>query len=522
MKVGNYIHYRYRNYLRSGLNIRGKNPPSPMDAFKEQRKELLNHVLTHRTAKQKNNIKTTLEQQLNFFFNPLSSNYIQYGYNDSELQELQNKIMSLCESALGNLSAADIDWDNLSAINVNNVGIGNGALYEEFKKIRATRLGREGQLATTQEAVGRRLKALMDLRKQLSDDLADGSINQQFVTKLNQFEKDYSDIISRLVTTQNGVTTQTSLGSSKVKFSIANNASFIQELQDLIDDTKKMTVQQINGLLGEYIPVLTQAVFQNVAQKGLEDTLQNLQFSQELLIPVLGNNRSHKGLVSSKVITKGVVKGGSNFSTETTVGDSKIKIGSTQDKVDIQLNLPGANGKINASVKNIKSSASKIEVLNGTSSLEFLQDYPNFANHYLNIAAEHPDKQNGPPANQLQRAHDMMKLTIALHALTGGTWGKAQGSDVFTRSPFAEILVINSRGRGKGHYSVYFMRDILQAVAKDLSLIDIEGFNQVTTWKNDYVGLAPWVKNAYARIANLLSQLHSQKLKVSLKTAALP
>jgi hypothetical protein len=49
-----------------------------------------------------------------------------------------------------------------------------------------------------------------------------------------------------------------------------------------------MTIQQINGLLGEYIPVLTQAVLTNVANKGLEDTLENLSFSQELLIPVWG------------------------------------------------------------------------------------------------------------------------------------------------------------------------------------------------------------------------------------------
>jgi hypothetical protein len=85
--------------------------------------------------------------------------------------------------------------------------------------------------------------------------------------------------------------------------------------------------------LGEYIPVLTQAVLSNVANKGLEDTLENLSFSQELLVPVWGGRRSHKGLVSSNVITKGANI--SDLSVETTVLDIPVKVGSTFDKVDI-------------------------------------------------------------------------------------------------------------------------------------------------------------------------------------------
>jgi hypothetical protein len=87
--------------------------------------------------------------------------------------------------------------------------------------------------------------------------------------------------------------------------------------------------------LGEYIPVLTQAVLSNVANKGLEETLENLSFSQELLIPVWGGQRSHKGLVSSNVITKR--KNISDLSVETTILDIPIKVGNTFDKIDIQL-----------------------------------------------------------------------------------------------------------------------------------------------------------------------------------------
>ena len=484
MKIGNYIHYRYENYLRSGLNIYGESPPSPQSVFARHRQMLLNDVLNRRTDAEKTVIKSSLEQQLNFFFNPQAIGTVHFGYTPQESQALQEKIIALCQEALGNLSAADIDWATLKVKSngVKNVGIGRGELYEEFKKIRETRLGREGQGITTAAALNRRLKALMDLRNFLGTDIEDGSLDAQFVTKMNKFQKDYESIIRDLT-----------LGSTKKRIAITGKyTNFIKELQELIDDTKQMTVQQINGLLGEYIPVLTQAVLSNVANKGLEDTLENLSFSQKLLVPVLGGRRSHKGLVSSNIITKGANI--SDLSVETTI-----------------LNIPNSSTPINASVKNVKNRR-KIEVLDGRSSLELLQAYPNFANHYLNVTATHPYD----PDTYVQQAHDAMKLTIALHALTGGNWAKASSNSAFSKNPMAEIFILNRRGR----FEVYFMSDILENIANDLNLIDIQGFrefNSVRRWENEYVGQTPMIRAAYRRIANLLAQLHAQQLRVSVR-----
>lgn len=512
MKIGNYIHYRYENYLRSGLNIYGETPPSPQAVFAAQRQALLNDVLNRRNDAEKAKIKYTLEQQLNFFFDPQAIGAVQFGYTPQESQALQEKIISLCQEALGKLSVADIDWSTLKVKSggIKNVGIGRGELYEEFRKIRETRLGREGQGATTAVALSRRLKALMDLRDSLGTDLEDGSLDAQFVTKMNKFQQDYESIIRDLVQVSNGANKQTSLGMTKKKIAITDkNANFIKELQELIDDTKQMTVQQINGLLGEYIPVLTQAVLSNVANKGLEDTLENMSFSQELLIPVLGGKRSHKGLVNTNVITKAkdTAKHASNSSFEMTVVDVPIKVGSTFDKIDIQLQVPDSI-PINASVKNVRN-RSKIEILDGRSSLEFLQSYPEFANHYLNITAMHPYD----PDTYVQQAHDTMKLTIALHALAGGNWAKASGSSTFSTNPMAEIFILNRRG----HFEIYFMSDIMEKVANNLDLIDIKGFNSVHRWENEYVGSKPMVRAGYRRIANLLAQLHMQQLRVSVK-----
>lgn len=97
-----------------------------------------------------------------------------------------------------------------------------------------------------------------------------------------------------------------------------------------------------------------------------------------------------------------------------------------------------------------------------------------------------------------------MKLTIALHALAGGSWAKAGNGNVFATNPMAEIFILNRHG----HFEVYFMSDILENVTNNLDLIDIQGFrnfNSVYRWENEYVGQTPMIKAAYRRIANLLA-----------------
>lgn len=518
MLVGEYVHYRYKNYRDNGLARKdGSEVKSISKIFDEQRSLILKNLLMARDREQKIAIKTSLEQQLNFFFNPADAKILQAGYTAEEAQQIQNKIIALCQEALGKISDnAQINWKNLSITDIGNINLDDD-LYKEFQKIRETRLG-EGKSATTKQAVSRRLKALMDLRDSLNNQMISGAVDWDFVTKLDKFEKEYRTIISPLIEAKDGTNVQTSEGSTRQKFSVVKNEAFIRDLQELIDDTKKITLQQVNGILGEYIPVLTQAVFQNVAEKGLQETLKDFKYSPELMIPVMGKARSHKGIVSTNVIVKkGTPK---TLQTEALIGDIPAKVGNTYDKVDIQLTIP--NGElINASVKNVRASAPSITLLNGKSILQYFQDYPEFTNHYLNITASHPARGDSKPmASTIQLAHDTAKLTIAFHALTGYTQGKAQGSDTFAKTPMAEILIINSRKKESGHFKVIFMSDIINKVANDLNLLNIENFNQPKIWDNIYIGSKPNVRMAYARIANILGQLHNYQLRVSLKKKA--
>jgi hypothetical protein len=95
-----------------------------------------------------------------------------------------------------------------------------------------------------------------------------------------------------------------------------------------------------------------------------------------------------------------------------------VKTSFTQDKVDIMVSV--ADDKLmNASVKNVNLfSGENIHVHSGRSILEMMQDYPKFSNHYLNLTIHDPF-MNNIPRDLIDKAHKTLKLTIALHALTG-------------------------------------------------------------------------------------------------------
>ena len=124
-------------------------------------------------------------------------------------------------------------------------------------------------------------------------------------------------------------------------------------------------------------------------------------------------------------------------------------------------------------MKNINFAAAQsmgrgINIFSGTSSLNFLQDYPIFANHYLNITANLGRLAfDQAPSGLIKQAHEEMKMTIALHALTGNVWGQSAGGAI-GKTAQAEILVVNDTSNKYGQFKVYFMSDILNTISKNL------------------------------------------------------
>jgi hypothetical protein len=94
-----------------------------------------------------------------------------------------------------------------------------------------------------------------------------------------------------------------------------------------------------------------------------------------------------------------------------------------------------------------------------------------------------------------------MKLTIATHALAGAM------RTTTGRQKTAEILIINDSSTGG--FKVYYIADLISKLHDQMGSLNIEGYNN-PVWENDYIGERRQnnMTSAYARIANLLAQVH--------------
>lgn len=549
MKVGDYIHWRYSNYKTYGLRMNeksgGNRGNTPEAALNEQRKKMRELLPDRSDAKV--SIKEDLEKQINFFYD-LQNSTINTNYTAEQKAQLLNIMKQVVQDSIKRVGVdtnrAAINWGNATAIGGGSVQVGDKA--SEFARIRKTKIGgkkkqSEGLKETTTEgAVYRRIQELTELRNKL--DIANkenkpiSHYDRQFMDAINELYRKYGQLIddinksiSQEMATKSvtkfttGFTQKGGKVIGNKKFNITEHSDFVTELNKALAMTKQVTDTEVEGYLGEYLPVVSQVITDSIEQSSVEDVLDTVTKNGiDYIIDltrskVVGNQLSRKTVMSSNVINKASLSG----SDEAQIGDVKINTSYTKDKVDIILSLPD-NQNIKVSNKNIGSNHS-IGALKGTSSLNLIQDYSEFANHYLNITANKGNRPDSAPSDLLSKYHDAFKQTIAMHALVGGVWGQDYSSGEFKRNDMAEIMVVNN-GRGKnGRFSVYFMSDIFNNISNNLDLIDIKGLNDIRQYTNDWVGEKEKndVDMAWGRVANILTQLRTESLIVSVSQKAL-
>ena len=542
-KVGSYIHYNYNNYLKYGIGVRDGSPPENSDSLIASHKRALEAILGQRNQINKDSIKNTLEYQLNFFFAP-GAYSIDVGFNSEDANRIQKLVIDIVNQAANslNLKSASIDWNNLSATD-GSVDLGDRV--KDFKNARKGFKSKNNR--TTYEAIVRRVEELVQRAKDL-----EGSTRQAdeaFIAKMDSIMKEFNDVYSDILEKAEAIRQQTGYSYQKgLTFDkyVVNKGStgnqlkglftmndrqqnFVSALKEALDMTKQTTDTGIQGALGEYVPAVSQYVLEQLGKKSLNELLSefNSNDGKQQIIDiikgkVIGNEKSTHIAYNKNVVTSDTSQNGSLIQAQ--IGDVPLRVNATQDKVDVVLDLPGGKA-INASVKNVNLSNGSIGILKGSSSLNLLQDYPDFANYYLNVSAnEGRETWAVAPYSELQKAHEAAKLTIGLHALAGGVWGiQADGS--VSRSKTAEILVVNNVGSSQGYFKVYFISDILKRVEEQTELLKIEGWDTPRVYNNAWVGgqtgSNKTFKSAWDRTIKVLAQLHTEKINVSISPDAL-
>lgn len=175
------------------------------------------------------------------------------------------------------------------------------------------------------------------------------------------------------------------------------------------------------------------------------------------------------------------------------------------------------------SVKNYNLiSSNNIHLLSGASLIGLVQEYTTFVNHFLNVATVREGNKtlSDAPANAINNMKKMMKLTILFKALTGGVWGIQRDGSV-AKSRSAELLVVNDSSAARPRFKIYQMGDILNAVEKNMSLLNMNDELANLDIKNKWVPVMPDVKNSNQRITNILADMHKMKLSVSINKKTL-
>ena len=533
MKIGDYVHYTYRNYLVNGLGYgTGGNtnikPAEANEIFKQHKNELLK-VVKNNLKKKNNHLKREIEKRLNIFFGQQGT-IDGHTFTDAEIKQMQEAIIKILERSVDKVAKANIDYESLMSLNSNSARIFNGS-GQTFagrdynsstignlrgNKIFGERSHKEGTKEyTTTQAIATRLEAIELIRANLAKNTMGKNQNiteQQLQAELDKLDKLLNDIPALSKYKQ-------STGYQRVYAKNMNKdeLSMVQQINNILALTKQETNSNIQGILGEEIPKITQFVTEQAITGNLQNLLHQLETN---LTSTGGYNRTTPDRMARTLKRSSFIGGQNQEFLNHSFEGNKLKINYTENKIDIDVNV--GNLKIPASVKNYNIDSSHIGVLSGTSILKYTQDYPSFLNHYMNITASHPNPRDIDVAPQLlKQAHENLKMTIGLHALAGGTYGLKSNGTV-DREKMAQVFIINEHGGGvTGKFKVYFMRDVIENILNNPNLINLEGVGQNPSWDNNWRGDAPNGKMAYSRIAGILNQMHQTKLRVSINKKAL-
>ena len=404
------------------------------------------------------------------------------------------------------LSSALITSDFNAAVLEAKDGYSEDLLSQLKKFANREGLGQSGQ--ANRKNVEERVNLLIKVRDRLAAE--DPSNSSKLIKRLNSLEAEWKALTNLLNNYKRG-------SHNRLDLSKRRHANFVNELNEIISSFLSGSAT-LHGEYAEAVIVATNYLANAKALQGAGDILSGL--SDALRKGVKGHDSSAKGLLSANFDSDFVdlkqVVANTVYDSKKTV-DSEGNIFSTRitpDKVDIEITI--GNMKVPASVKNYNmgNPTTDIHLLSGRSVLALVQEYGDFVNHYLNVAAEHEDRE--PSKDLLDSASEAMKLTIFLKALAGGVAGRTKAGAIGS-SQEADLFIINDNSTGR--FRVYLIDEILDAVQRRVNLLKTGTLDSVNKLSNEYVGSLNDLnmRDAKVRISNLLAQLHQMELQVSIK-----
>lgn len=522
MDIGEYVHYRWQNYKKFGLQRpttdRGRDDVDVFSAYQTQKSKIAN-LLSEDFGNLTDSNRTIIKESVEGLNTKLLlvRNWKSGAANitSTQAEEAENFVNQLKK---------DIEAQGRKGFET--------VLYDAgFGRATDTNVARAN--SSMGEKVGTSLRKLQQQWKVLQENInfisyADFNETERIVESKKKLENTYNLVvqqISEYISLRGGGKT-TRFAYSKLPNG-ADAKSLVEQINKLNQEIGQILggtggySNQYQGLAAELMVAdAVRSVGKSVLKKAIKQTVKAVGDKE---ISRSAFDIQKVGQFVDKMLGTDGMKG--NYK-EIKKDKYHATLKTTQDKVDVEAVYKDENGKIlqplRISVKNINASSSfDIHILRGSSVLQMLQDDGEFLNHYLNIVPIRDKGQNAGNALR-EEYHQVAKAMILARALTGSSFRvNKSGGAPYNQQVNAFFILDNSRGR----FVAYAMNDIINQISnnlQDLHTIETGDFdNALSSLKNTWVSGPRSPEAADSRIVNLLAQLHQMKLNVSLSKAFL-
>lgn len=500
--IGEYVHYRRKNYERCGISRDGLFEKFDYNGYKEKIQGKLSP-----TAWATNENKQRVESSLNAIFSnnkdiPPDVAAIRVAIEQNLLERFGNAV-------------GKIDWST-GNITKSNSFKSKGEIEKQMNDIiRSSKDQQKIRLSTLMKRV--------DTILTIMDNIKDVKKKDELKVKIN----DITALFNKILSSHKTELKQADLGTT-VKQLLNNNE---QQMNQVLLSLKGKhsgkvwnLITAINQTIADYhvgslIPYqkgelleLAAAYCPAVGAKCALEEFNNLL--KDLSSSAVGSSDKKAPKIDLEYFAEDFqdlsLKG---WSKE---GNFLISSKASQNKVDITLQWEDTPSFINISAKNVNlQSKYGIHILSKSPLLYLIQNEDAaFVNHYLNIIANHPeDGAITERQAQVALAHETMKYAIIFKAFTGKTVGK-EGKN-------ASIFLVNDNSTINGGIKVYDLSDVIEKAKDHLSSFDVTANNLSLESLSNSLNNSYAPQGPEARITRLLQEVHSQKISVAFNSSFL-
>ena len=558
-RIGEYIHFKYDNYLTYGLghasSATGRftgipNKPDISKIFEEQRKKIKDKAqkIIQSQTMNKAATKKEIEDIFNFFWpqpNQTTSFTQLANRFGITTDELRRQIIQTIK---------DVKFNKFNFDFTDNLGVENlQRKLPEFKRM--TQLASNG--GSQQRIQWKAIDTKIGLLKQAIDKYSKDEDLEQWRIDARSIIKEWEDFKKEVITITKKGKEKKNIELARIKFfeKDENGKNFIDRLNEVILGVQSYSKSFLLGQIAELIPVAEGVCIKAKATITLDELLSDIgnavnnSNNQNLSIRQTGWDSSVALKRKKDYVVQGVQGALQQLSFEGSenylqyLGSTKLSMLGTQDKVDVEITMQDGR-QINTSIKNYNipnNTFLDIHLLSGTDPAKYLSNYKLFLNHYLNIvpwrtfpsgfpreSIEKLQSFSAPYLNSIIDANKTLNFSLSLIAITGGIL-KSQKIDNILQAPtpqaMAPFFVVNDNSGVTGHYKVYFVDDYIELLYSHYN--ELERFLK-SSIKNTYRFQTIYetkhetpYSNAYSRILQLLIKFESLKLDLSVPKSVL-